>query len=205
MFYITLYNENYEQPPMREGVEQGIIDGIYKFADAPEGLPHSATLLFSGTAHSAARAAQRELADRYGVAAELWSVTSYGRLRDEALQVERWNRLHPTAEPRRSLIERTLAEVDGPVVAVSDYMRAVPEQILPWAPPGFTALGTDGYGRSDTREALRRFFEVDREHIVVAALSELGRSGEIEAALAAEAIAHYDLEPDTVAPWHADD
>jgi len=205
IFYVTLYNENYAQPPMPEGVEQGIVDGMYKFAEAPEGLQHRCAILFSGSAHSAARAARQELADRYGVGVELWSVTSYDRLRDDAIQTERWNRLHPTAPPRQTRVEQALADMDGPVVAVTDFMRAVPEQIARWAPAHFTALGTDGFGRSDTREALRRFFEIDREHVVVAALSSLTRMDRIEPALAAEAISHYGIDPDSVAPWHFDD
>ncbi len=205
IFYITLYNETYEQPPMPEGVERGIIDGMYKFADAPEGLPHRSAILFSGSAHSAARAAQSELADRYGVAAELWSVTSYDRLRDDAMRTERWNRLHPNESPRQTLVQKTLAEVGGPIVAVSDFMRAVPEQIAAWTPFDFTVLGTDGFGRSDTSQALRRFFEIDQEHVVVATLSALARTDRVEPALAAEAIEHYGIDPEAVAPWHFDD
>jgi pyruvate dehydrogenase E1 component len=205
IFYVTLYNENYTQPAMPDGVQQGVIDGMYRFAEAPDGLPHTAAILFSGSAHSAARAAQRELADRYGVAAELWSVTSYDRLRDDAMQTERWNRLHPTDEPRLTKVEEALGHIDGPVVAVTDYMRSVPESIARWVPGHFTALGTDGFGRSDTREALRRFFEIDADHVVVATLASLAKLDRVEPALAAEAIAHYDIDADAVPPWHFDD
>src|SRR5690606_30687711 len=157
-YYITLYNENYTQPPRPEGVAQGIVDGIYRWAETPEGHDHKAAILFSGTANLAARAARDELAEHYGVGAELWSVTSYKRLREEALGVERWNRLHPTAEARTPFVTRTLSGVGGPLVAVTDFMAAVPDQVGRWVPGPFTILGTDGFGRSDSRSALRRFF-----------------------------------------------
>ena len=177
IFYITIYNENYAQPPMPDGAREGIVDGMYRFAGVPDGVAHRATILFSGPSHSAARWARHELAERYGVGAELWSVTSYGRLRDDAIAVERWNRLHPDRAPRTPLVTERLGTVDGPVVAVTDYMRAVPDQVSRWIPGPYTSLGTDGFGRSDARDELRRFYEVNGPNVVVAVLSQTGRGG----------------------------
>ena len=199
-YYITIYNENYAQPAKPEGADQGIIDGLYRWADAPEEHAHAATVLFSGSAHTAARQAQEQLAEHYDVGVELWSATSYKRLREEALSVERWNRLHPTSEHRIPLVTRLLDEAPGPVVAVTDYMKAVPDQIARWVPAGFTPLGTDGYGRSDTREGLRRFFETDAGHVVVAVLSALAAEGTVSADLVADAIDRYGIDPDVADP-----
>ena len=199
-YYITLYNENYVQPPRPEGVEQGIIDGIYRFQEAPEGGRARASILFSGTANLAAREAQKELYEHYGVAADLWSVTSYKRLREEALEVERWNRLHPTAEPRVPLVTRTLQDGEGPVVAVTDFMKAVPDQVGRWIPREFVVLGTDGFGRSDSRKALRRFFETDTGHVVFATLSSLVRAGKLDPSVVSDAIQRYDLDPEAPNP-----
>ncbi len=200
-YYLTLYNENYDQPPKPPGVEDGILNGLYKWAPSPEGVEAKATVLFSGPAHQAARDAQAELAERWGVGVELWSATSYKRLREEALEVERWNRLHPGAEPRTPLVTSLLADSPGPVVAVSDYIRAVPEQITRYVPARFTALGTDGYGRSDDRAALRRFFETDMPSLVITVLSELAADGAFERHMVADAIDHYGIETDQSPPW----
>ncbi len=200
-YYLTLYNENYDQPAKPDGVEQGILHGLYKWADSPEGVPAKATVLFSGTAHSAAREAQAELASRWGVGVDLWSATSYKRLREQALEIERWNRLHPEAEPRTSLVTSLLADAPGPVVAVSDFIRAVPEQIARFIPGRFTALGTDGYGRSDDREALRRFFETDARNLIVTVLTELANEGAIARETLVEAVNHYQIDPDLAPPW----
>src|SRR5918994_5019317 len=143
-------------PPRPEGVEYGIIRGLYRWADAPDGPSRRATVLFSGTAQGAARAAQTELAERWDVGAELWSATSYKRLREEALTTERWNRLHPTEPARTPLVSQLLGSGDGgQVVAVTDFMKAVPDQVARWVRQPFVPLGTDGFGRSDTREKLR--------------------------------------------------
>ncbi|MFV0259608.1 MAG: pyruvate dehydrogenase (acetyl-transferring), homodimeric type [Acidimicrobiales bacterium] len=202
-YYLTVYNENYEQPPQPDGVEQGVLNGLYRWQAAPEGQPHAATILFSGPTHAAARWAAKELADRWGVAAELWSVPSYKRLRDEAIEVERYNRLHPEVEPHVPLVTRLLSESAGPLVAVSDYVRLVPEQIGRFIPRdrSFTVLGTDGFGRSDTREQLRRFFETDGEHVVVAVLEQLANEGKVPRSKVADAINAYDLQPLPVPPW----
>jgi pyruvate dehydrogenase E1 component len=205
-FYLTLYNENYEMPPMPEGVGDGIVEGLYRWASAPDGLPVDApraTILFSGTAHSAARFARDELAEHFGVGAELWSATSYKRLREDALATERWNRLHPAERPRTPRVTELLASSSGPVVAVTDFMKAVPDQIARWVPGSFLPLGTDGFGRSDTREALRRFFETDGPNVVVAVLAELARAGDVKPEAVADAIARYDLDPDAPDPSHS--
>ena len=201
-YYITLYNENYTQPPRPEGVAQGIVDGIYRWAEAPENLDQRAAILFSGTANLAARAARDELAEHYGVGAELWSVTSYKRLREEALGVERWNRLHPTAEARTPFVTRTLSGVSGPLVAVTDFMAAVPDQVGRWVPGPFSILGTDGFGRSDSRSALRRFFETDTGHVVFATLSALVKAGELDGSVIDDAIRRYEIDPDLADPAH---
>ena len=179
-FYITLYNENYVMPPKPEGVDDGIRRGLYKFADAPDGPSRVATLLFSGSASQAAIQAQEILARDYDVAAELWSATSYKTLREDALAVERSNRLHPSRDPEVPYVTAALMDASGPVVAVTDFMKAVPDQISRWVPGRYLTLGTDGFGRSDTREALRRHFEVDAAHIVVAVLSALAAEGSAE-------------------------
>jgi len=203
-YYITLYNENYEMPalPDRPGLAEAIVEGLYKYADAPEGPSVPATILFSGTAHTAAREAAADLAEHYDVAAELWSATSYKALREEALSAERWNRLHPSQETRVPRVAQILADSQGPITAVSDFMALVPEQVQRFLPGRtFVPLGTDGMGRSDTREALRRFFEVDAGHVVVGVLSGLLAEGRVDAATVQDAIARYDIDPDAVDPY----
>jgi pyruvate dehydrogenase E1 component len=199
-YYLTLYNENYPMPPMPEGVEDGIRRGIYRFATAPEGPANRATILFSGAAQGAAREAQQLLAEHHDVGAELWSVTSYKSLREDALEVERWNRLHPGETPRTPHVTTVLSEAEGPFVAVTDYMKIVPEQVARWVPGPFTPLGTDGFGRSDTRAALRRHFEVDAAHIVVAVLQALAATGDVKPEAVADAIARYDIDADAIDP-----
>jgi pyruvate dehydrogenase E1 component len=207
MYYVTLYNENYVMPALdeskRDEFEAGAVRGLYKWADAPEGPSKRATILFSGIAHQAARDAAAELAEHYDVAAELWSATSYKRLREDALATERWNRLHPSHDARVPLVTELLAESSGPITAVSDFMKAVPEQIAQYVPDDrpFLTLGTDGMGRSDTREALRRYFEVDAGHTVVSVLTGLLRSGEVDTAAVEDAIKRYDIDPDAADPY----
>ncbi|MBU1493927.1 MAG: pyruvate dehydrogenase (acetyl-transferring), homodimeric type [Actinobacteria bacterium] len=198
-YYLTVYNENYAMPPRPEGVEDGIMAGLYRWAAAPAGAPIRAAILFSGPAHAAARIAQAELAEHYGVGAELWSATSYKSLREEALDIERWNRLHPGEQPRAPYVSRALAGL-GPVVAVTDYMTAVPDQVARWVPARYTSLGTDGFGRSDTREALRAFFEVDHRHVVVSVLWSLAADGQVDPDVVPAAIARYGIDPDTAPP-----
>jgi pyruvate dehydrogenase E1 component len=200
-YYLTLYNEGYVQPPKPDGVEDGIVEGMYRFEEAPSGSSLSATILFSGPAYLAARQARDELAEQYGVGADLWSVTSYKNLREEALEVERWNRLHPATEQRIPLVTKRLARSRGPIVAVTDYMHIVPDQIATFAPRPFTSLGTDGYGRSDTREALRTFFEVGAGDIVVSVLSQLVHDGSIGTSVVEAAVDRYGIAAELSPPW----
>jgi pyruvate dehydrogenase E1 component len=200
-YYLTLYNENHVMPPMPEGVEDGILKGLYKFKPGPAGRRrHRAQLFASGPLILEALRAQQILAERYGVSADVWSATSYKLLRTDALRVRRWNMLHPTAPPRASYLETVLAREPGVWVAVSDFMRMVPDQIAPWVPGGLLSLGTDGFGRSDTRQRLRRFFEVDAELIVIATLSALAQQGAVSRRAVAKAIKELDVDPDKASP-----
>ncbi len=199
-YYLTLYNENHPMPPMPAGVEEGIVEGLYRFAAAPAGPTKRATILFSGTAWLAAEEAQRLLAEHHDVAAELWSATSYKAMREEAMSAERWNRLHPSQAPRRPRVTELLSATEGPYVAVSDFMKAVPDQIGRWVPGTFEVLGTDGFGRSDTRERLRRHFEVDAAHVVVATLAALATDGHLEADVVEKAIARYGIDAGAADP-----
>ena len=202
IYYITVHNEAYPQPPMPAGSEKAVLSGLYRYRAGKEGLEKRVQLFGSGVLLREALRA-RELLEARGVAADVWSATSYSELRRDALAVERWNRLHPTAEPRTSTLERLLAGVSGPFIAVSDNMAAVPDQIARWVPGGLFTLGTDGFGRSDTREALRRHFEVDAEHVVVAALGQLARRGQYDAAAVEAAIVELGLSPDSMDPAYA--
>jgi pyruvate dehydrogenase E1 component len=194
-YYLTLYNETYTMPPMPDGIEEGLLRGLYRFAPAPDGPSRRATILFSGTAWRAAEEAQKLLADNHDVAAELWSATSYKALRDDALSCERWNRLHPGEPARSPFVTEQLSSADGPVVAVTDFVKAVPDQVSRWVEAPYLSLGTDGYGRSDTRVALRRYFETDAPHVVVAGLALLGKEDEV-----VDAIARYGIDPDAFDP-----
>ena len=203
-YYLTLYNENAPMPaiPNRDGIADEIMGGLYRWAEAPDGPTQRATILFSGSAHLAAREAAEILARDYGVGIELWSAPSYKMLREDALEVERWNRLHPENEARTPRVTHLLADAPGPVIAVTDFMKIVPEQVARFLPGKmFIPLGTDGMGRSDTREALRQFFEVDAPSIVVAVLSGLVATGEVKAEVVAQAIARHGVNPDGVHPY----
>jgi pyruvate dehydrogenase E1 component len=199
-YYITLYNENYQMPQMPQGVEQGILKGLYKYKVGPEGLKHKAHIFASGPIINLALKAQGILAEKYGVSADVWSATNYKQLRSEALRVRRWNMLHPTEKPQKSYIENVLENEKGVFVAVSDYIKAVPDQISPWVPGGLFTLGTDGFGRSDTRDALRRYFEVDAEFITLATLYSLARKGEIAFSKVSSAIKELGINPDKAYP-----
>ena len=201
-YYLTLYNENYSQPPRPEGVAEGIIEGLYRWQEAPQTRGPGAAILFSGSANLAAREAVQELAENYGVGAELWSATSYKKLREEALAVERWNRLHPKETARVPLVTRRLSTVSGPVVAVSDYMRLVPDQVAPWVPGRFVTLGTDGFGRSDSRSALRKFFEIDTGTIVATTLWALAADGSVPMDTVVDAFDRYGIDPEAPDPAH---
>jgi pyruvate dehydrogenase E1 component len=196
-FYITLMNENYEHPEMPEGVEDGIIQGMYLFRSGERNKKTPRVqLLGSGTIFREVLAAADLLKSDFGVAADVWSVPSFTELRREGLDVERWNRLHPTEEPRRSYVETMLADRPGPVIASTDYMRAFADQIRPFIDRRYAVLGTDGFGRSDYRKALRRFFEVDRHFVTLTALHALAQEGQIPQERVAEAISKYDIDPE---------
>jgi pyruvate dehydrogenase E1 component len=203
-YYLTVYNEPKVQPsaPEDPDLDEGVIRGLYRFAEAPEvagnGDAPRAQLIASGTAIHWALDAQRMLADDWGVRADVWSATSWTELRREALVCDRENRMAAAAgsgaEHRTPWITRQLEGAPGPVIAASDWMRAVPDQIAQWVPGDWSSLGTDGFGRSDTREALRRFFAVDAASITLATLTELARRGEVKAELPAQAIERYGLD-----------
>ncbi len=199
-YYLTLYNENYPMPAIPDGVVDGVIEGLYRWREAPTEPTTRATVLFSGAAWGCADEASRELGDHWDVGLELWSATSYKRLREDALSAERWNRLHPSDPPRVPRVTELLEPAPGPIVAVTDFMKAVPDQVARWIPAPFLPLGTDGFGRSDARDALRRHFEIDPGHIVVAVLSMLASQGEVETDRIDKAIAHYGIDPDTIDP-----
>jgi pyruvate dehydrogenase E1 component len=201
-YYITLMNENYTHPAMPEGAPEGILRGMYLLSEggSTRSRKPRVQLLGSGTILREALAAAELLESDFGVLADVWSVTSFTELRRDGLEVERWNMLHPTQRPRRSFVSECLGARRGPVVASTDYIRAYADQIRQWVPASYRVLGTDGYGRSDFRQALRRFFEVDRHYIAVAALKELADAGEIDPTRVQEAIERYELDPDAPMP-----
>jgi pyruvate dehydrogenase E1 component len=204
-YYITLMNENYEHPAMPEGVEEQILKGMYLFraadADGPVGKKTPRVqLLGSGTIFREVLAAADLLASDFGVAADVWSVPSFNELRREGLDVERWNRLHPTEEPKRNHVETSLADRPGPVIASTDYIKTFADQIRPFIDRRYAVLGTDGFGRSDYRKALREFFEVDRYFVTLAALHALAQDGLLPKERVAEAITKYDIDPDKPNP-----
>jgi pyruvate dehydrogenase E1 component len=200
-YYLTLYNENYAMPAMPEGAAEGVLKGLYLLAPSP--LPADrprVQLLGSGSILGEALRAQKILAEQFGVAADVWSATSYKELRRDALECERFNLLHPAEERRIPYVTRLLGEARGPVIAVSDFMKLVPDQIARWVPQGLLPLGTDGFGRSESREALRRFFGIDAEHVALAALGELARRDEIPRPVAAGAVRDLGLDPESPNP-----
>ncbi len=200
VYYITLYNEKMLMPPMPAGVEDGILKGMYLVSPAVGGK-HRAQILASGTLLPGALAAQKELAARYDVAADVWSVTSYQQLFRDGRAVERYNRLHPEAAAQVPYVAAALAGHEGPVVATSDWVAELPSLIARFVPRRFLPLGTGGFGRSDTREALRRFFEVDAASVTVAVLSVLAQEGKVEPSLVTRAIGEQGVEPDALDPF----
>ena len=199
-YYLTLYNEKYPMPPMPEGSREGILKGLYKYRAASTPAKYSAQIFGSGPIILQALRAQEILAEKYDVAADVWSATNYKALRIDAQQTQRWNMFHPT-EPRRvSYLESMLSKEKGPFIAVSDNMKIVAEQIAPWVPGGLTTMGTDGFGRSETRANLRRFFEVDAESVVIATLYALAQKGQIEMAVVGKAIKDLGVNPEKVFP-----
>ena len=202
-YYITIYNENYPQAPKPEGIDEGLLRGIYRFSAAPDLGPdgHAARLVGSGAILQQVLAARDLLAEKFGVAAEIYSAPSFPLLRREALDAERWNRLHPDAKvPRVPFVSQVLLHEGGPIVAATDWMKSLPDMVARWLPPHFLPLGTDGFGRSDTRENLRSLFEIDPPHIAAATLAELARCGAIGGAKAAKAIRELGIDPDKIDP-----
>ena len=201
-YYLTLYNENYEMPAMPEGVEEGILKGLYRLKAAPKGKRYKAHVFASGPLLREALRAQDILAEQFDVSADVWSATSYKLLRGDALRVKRWNMLHPTAPRKQSYLEAVLQNEEGAFVAVSDYMKIVPDQIAPWVPGGLTTMGTDGFGRSDTRPSLRRFFEVDAESTAIATLYALYQKGSLPAQTVDAAIKKLGIDPEKPFPFY---
>jgi pyruvate dehydrogenase E1 component len=203
-YYLTLYNEDYAMPAMPEGAAEGILKGMYKVASREVTKARArAQLLGSGPILRQVLAAQEILAEEYKIASDVWNVTSYKELRREALEVERWNLLHPTYKPRACYVEEMLSGCDGPFIAASDYMRMVPEQIAPWISGRLVTLGTDGFGRSDSREELRRHFEIDAAHIAFATLSTLARQGVIDKKTIQKAVKALGIDPEKIDPVRA--
>jgi pyruvate dehydrogenase E1 component len=198
-YYITTMNENYVHPPMPKGVEDGILRGMYLLQVGGQGKIR-AQLMGSGTILREVLGAADILMKDFGIPTDVWSVTSFNELRRDALEVERWNQLHPDAEPRKCYVEQALADRPGPYVAATDYMKIVSDQIERWVPGRFVSLGTDGYGRSDDRASLRKHFEVDKRYIVVTALKALADDGALDQNTVVEAIEKYGIDPDRPDP-----
>ncbi|MDQ1694142.1 MAG: pyruvate dehydrogenase component, partial [Acidobacteriaceae bacterium] len=201
-YYITMYNEDYGMPEMPQGAREGILRGIYRVRPAANGKA-VAQLFGSGPILNEAIRAQEILAEKYGVATDVWSVTSYNELRRDALAVERWNRLHPAQPAKQPYVLSALGEAQGPIIAASDYMKVVPDQLAPWLPDRLVSLGTDGFGRSDNREYLRRHFEVNAEFIVATTLSRLARDGKFDAQHAEQAFAELGIDTERRDPARA--
>ncbi|MEO8859518.1 MAG: pyruvate dehydrogenase (acetyl-transferring), homodimeric type [Burkholderiaceae bacterium] len=199
-YYITMMNENYAHPPLVAGSEAGIVKGMYRFSEGAGDDARRVRLLGSGTILREAIEAARMLQSDFGVAADVWSVTSFTELRRDGLKCQRWNMLHPGQAPRTSYVEQCLGRNDAPVIAVTDYMRQFADQIRAFVSTSYTVLGTDGYGRSDTRKQLRNYFEVDRRFIAVAALKALADQGRLPMGTVADAILKYQIDPERPDP-----
>jgi len=202
-YYITVMNENHPQPALPEGAEEGIIKGMYRYKQTGENGGPRVQLLGSGTILREVCAAADLLAKDFGIASDIWSVTSFSELRREGIEVERWNMLHPEEPQRRSYVAQQLDSDEGPIVAATDYMRTVADQIRPYLNKRYLTLGTDGFGRSDMRIQLRKFFEVNRFYVALAALKALADDGVIDAAKVGEAIAKYRIDPEKPNPVNA--
>ncbi len=201
-FYVTMYNEDYAHPemPAGEGVREGILRGLYRFKASLKGAPAVAQLFGSGTILNEVLKAQEMLSSQYGVETDVWSVPSYTEVRRDALSVERWNRLHPSEKEQQPYLLTALANAKGPVIAASDYMKIMPDALAPWLGARLVTLGTDGFGRSDNREHLRRHFEVDAAAIVTATLSKLVREGSVKAKVAQKAFADFGIDTEGIDP-----
>ncbi len=199
-YYITVMNEQYEMPPMPEGSREGILKGMYKVRPAGNAKSRfTAQLLGSGAILNEVLSAQKML-EKYDVAADVWSVTSYQELYRDGHACERWNMLHPTEEQKTPYVTQCLADAPGVIVAASDYLKVLPDSIDRWMPRRLHSLGTDGFGRSEDRRSLRDFFEVDARFVVVATLTELARDGQIERTVVAQAIKDLEIDPEKMVP-----
>jgi len=198
-YYITCMNENYTHPPMPSGVEEGILKGMYLLQEGGEGELR-VQLFGSGTILREVLGAADLLQQDFDIASDVWSVTSFNELRREALAVERWNQLHPESSPRACFLQTMLANRKGPYIAATDYMKIVPDQVQRWIPGQYVTLGTDGFGRSDSRSELRRFFEVDRRYIAVTALKALADEGKLDQKTVSDAITRYGIDPEKPDP-----
>ncbi|MDG2219800.1 MAG: pyruvate dehydrogenase (acetyl-transferring), homodimeric type [Rubripirellula sp.] len=204
IYYLMAENDPYDHPEMPEGCEDGIIKGMYKYRSQEVDSPRARVQLFgSGAILNCALKAQEMLAEKYGIASDVWSVTSYTQLRRDAASCERWNMLHPTETPRQGYVEQVLDGVEGPFIAASDYVRALAEQLSPFIPGDYFVLGTDGMGRSETRETLRRHFEVDAESIVIATLSRLAKAGVLTPKDVQDAISEIGYDAEKIDPYYA--
>jgi pyruvate dehydrogenase E1 component len=201
-YYVTIYNENYAQPKKPDGIDDAIVRGLYRFAEAPDlgRKAHRARLVGSGAILQQVIAARDLLAEKAGIAAEIYSAPSFPLLRRDGLETERWNRLHPTETPRVPYVSTVLGPDGGPIVAASDWMKTLPDMVARWLPPYYVSLGTDGFGRSDTREALRTLFEIDPPHIAAAAVTELGRCGALEPEKVGRTVADLGVDPAKLDP-----
>jgi len=199
-YYITAMNENYHQPALPAGTEAGIIKGMYKFDSTAAGAEHRVNLLGSGVILREAIAAATMLEEDWNIGSDIWSVTSFTELRRDGLAATRWNNLNPEATARVPYVTEQLKQYPHPVVATSDYMKALPDGLREYIDAPYKVLGTDGFGRSDTREKLRDFFEVDRRYVVVAALNALKEDGKINAGIVSDAIKKYGLDPNKSNP-----
>jgi pyruvate dehydrogenase E1 component len=204
-YYLSVYNETYAQPAMPEGVADGILKGMYKLqsTDSGNGQQERPQLFGSGTILREVRRAQALLQEKYGLGSDVWSVTSYSELARDAASASRWNWLHPGEPARQSHLSQSLQGVNGPVVAASDNVRLVANQIREWVPTNYIVLGTDGFGRSDTRPALRRHFEIDAECAAYAALSGLAQRGHFPAERLPDVIRELGIDPNKVEPLKA--
>ncbi len=203
-YYLTVMNENYPMPPMPEGCKEGILKGMYKFkASGNKESKLRAQLFGSGTILNEVLKAQQLLEEKYGVAADVWSVTSYKELYKDGLECERWNMMHPAAKPKTPYVTQCLNGAEGPVIAASDYLKALPESISNWIPNRLLTLGTDGFGRSESREALRNFFEVDARFITLATLKALADEKKIKASVVEKAMKDLDIDPNKRNPIHS--
>jgi pyruvate dehydrogenase E1 component len=202
-YYITTLNENYPHPAMPEGAEEGIVKGLYLFQRGETGGKARVQLLGCGSILREVIAGAALLKEDFDIDADVWSAPSFNELARDGQSCDRWNRMHPDQSPRKSWVEQCLDDSEGPVIAASDYIKTYAEQIRPFVRARYEVLGTDGYGRSDSREALRRHFEVDRHYVVLTALKALADDGKVKRAKVREAMDRYQIDADKPEPLHS--